>query len=620
MNIQIPSKNTKRWSGPYLGNYYGDLWKTFNIDLDKDPGHVLLSRKLTKLADTQDTNLLGLDVVDAFLRTNADSLDRWWGLNRNGKLIRTDSVNPLNLLTATWKEDTLAASPSDARDMTVHENDSDSGATGAIVGRNRLFVTRDTDIASLNDTASGAWNSGWWVTTKSQPALKSGVPHPIQYFPFQRITIIGDGNLVHTIDKNRNVSYARLSLPLDFQLWGIFYTPNRAWLCCAGLKGKNGAIIEWDGYSQSYNNIYDAKSNAVLSGVDYNGSPVVLNNRGIFLEYNGYGFIPMYRNGQEISLPIVDEINNSFHVPDMSGGTRGIVAPRGMDVTEEGLIYINIQDPIKSSFRSVAGVWCLNPINGQLYNKYSLNIGDSSDFGHQVIQKPGAIKFVNSHSTLDINTLLLVGGSIQSNYQSEFPSFVWAIHRNYNSSVNRGYLITNFFQSDEIQEMWDVIWMDISKLLSSNDKIIVKARGVNSLLDSSKNPLRKIIEWASATSFSVTLSAGDDALLVGDEIEILSGKNGGTLAHITEISGAHGAAQTITIDETVTNSSGFSLCRFERWKKIGTITDTTKYIIPVNIGITSSFIQFKVELRGIAGDYGVKRLIVKSDNQTKIKK
>ena len=50
------------------------------------------------------------------------------------------------------------------------------------------------------------------------------------------------------------------------------------------------------------------------------------------------------------------------------------------------------------------------------------------------------------------------------------------------------------------------------------------------------------------------------------------------------------------------------------------INDTSKYTVPLNIGITSSFVQFKVELRGPATDFDIKSLIINKETQTKSKK
>lgn len=623
MQIKMP-QNNRRWTGPYLGNYQGDLYRTYNVDLDRNPGHISLSMNFNSQGDSNDTvNLPNLGVIDAFLRTDADNTDRWWGLIRSGRLVRTDSSNPLSLNIATWIQDTLASSPTDALDMTIHENDSDSGG-----GQNKLFVTRAADIAVLNDTAANTWVASWWQTTKSQAALKT-VPHPIEYFAFQRISIVGDGNLIHTIDKNGAVSNSRIVLPTYLQIWGIFTTDTRAWILCEGLKGHSGAIVEWDGFSQTYNKIHDGQANVVLTGVNYYGIPIVINNRGLILEYNGNTFVPLVRNGQKIAFPSYEETDNKFLITDFAQGTR-YMTPRGMTVTDDGLIYINMSNPFFASERHLAGVWCLNMTEGRLYSKHTFALGSDADYGAQVVTSGniGAIKAIGPDATSGIssNAYLLAGAKL-TNVSGITQSAIWALLRNMSSqSVRRGYFITQYIPSSEIQEFWDSIWLEISKfrsLVSLRNKIIVKAKGVSSLLTENRYVLQGDATWTSATTFTITLgNTGDssDPLAVGDEIEVLNGKNAGNLAHITAISGSQGFSQTITIDETMVNTSGASVIRFDRWKKLGVITDTTKYVIPLNTGITSSFTQFKVELRGLPRDFEIKSLNINSQKQTSGKK
>lgn len=622
MIIRIPDKKSPRWTGPYLGNYEGLLWRTFNIDLERNPGHISLSMNFRSKSDT--STMANLKVVDAYQRTDADGTDRWWGLNRSGRLFKSDTNNPLALFSATWAEDAITGTPTDAVDMTVHENDTDSSA-----GNNRLFVTRAADICTLNDTADNTWDTSWWVTRNSQTALQSSVPHPIEYFPYQRISIVGDGNLIHTIDKNEVIAYARLTLPTYLQVWAIFTTPFRAWILCGGLNGHNGAIVEWDGYTQSPNYIHDAQASHALSGVNYSGIPIIINSRGLIMEYNGSSFQPMIRNGQKICFPSYEESSNGFAFPSFTQGNMP-VAPRGMTVTEDGLIHIAIQGPFFGSQRHLAGIWCLNPEVGRLYSKYSYTLV-GTDYGHQFFLSTGAgigaIKATGvetgAGSGIATAGYLIGGGKVYTAYTSTLVPEVWLLGRAESGEAERrGYFITQYLQAQEIQEQWDAIWIETTPFRNTTyDTIVVKARGVDPLLDANRLPLEKTITWTSTTTFTVTLQAPDDALAVGDEIEVIAGKNAGMLAHITVISGAYGALQTITIDETGINGSSTSLCRFDRWKKLGVITNSTKYSVPLKIGITSSFIQFKVEMRGFGGrSYQIKSLNISTVEQTKAKK
>lgn len=207
-----------------------------------------------------------------------------------------------------------------------------------------------------------------------------------------------------------------------------------------------------------------------------------------------------------------------------------------------------------------------------------------------------------------------------------FQTGIWLLETVDDDTINKGYFITQFIRSSEIRSLWDNIWVRIRPFLYSSSKIIVKARGVDrrplAYSVSAIYTLSATVTWTSTTTFTLTLSATDDALAEGNEVEILNGVNAGQLAHITTISGAHGALQTITIDETMTTNSSTSTVYFANWKKLGTFdaNNTTLSTENFNIGISSPYIQFKVELRGIATDIKIEDLIVNDSILTYNKK
>lgn len=595
----------QRWSGPYLGKYQGDLWKTHNIDLDREEGAIGLSKRLDTVADTSDTNSDTLDLVTAFLRTNSDCVDRYWALSRNGNLYKVDS-SP----TGDWVVDTLANSPTDAKDFATFENDS-TGDTGRL----QLFVTRDGDISSLNDTGDRAWVASWWVTAKSQAALKSSIPHPICYFPFRRIMVVGDANRIHTwsrtsVATTEAVTNSRLILPTELQVHHIFTTSNRVWILCANLYSGNGKIVEWDGFSQTYNNIYDAYSRVPLAGVSYREIPIILNHKGMFLEFTGNGFSPMVRNGQKVAFPVVDEAHNTLSIDEISFFTG--VQPKGMVVGEDQLIYVNMVQPQNANYRQGAGIWCLNPITGRLYSKYSIGqwSGGNGDFGQQRIQNAGALYSIPFGVS---SRGLLAGGIVYSVFSSSLKSAIWVLATYETATALRGYFITQYIPASEIKEFWDTLWIHFKKFATAANRIVVKARGIKPLYGTPTYlPNEQTITWTGASSFTVTLAAGDEALAVGDEVEVIAGDNAGTLSHILTISGAHGALQTITIDETMTVSSTAARARFDRWKKLGVISTASKDADCLPVGIDSSFIQFKVELRGPSAEMEVSDIVLNS--------
>jgi len=616
----IPPQSTRRWTGIYQGNYYGTLWKTFNVDLDREEGKIALSRRMTQVADTTDTNSDTLLLVTAFLRADADCTDRWWALslaNQSdsdvGQLYLTAGTTPVNP-SDSWQVETRDSAPTRAKDMTVFERDT----RGDSLNRSQLFVTTDTDIAVLNDTGTPVWKGNWWTGATEQAhsgdsALDSGVPHPIEYFPFRRIGLVGSRNRIHTISRtsdtvNETTAVNRLVLPKELQIRHIFTTNIRVWIICSNRFGGNGKVVEWDGFSQIYNDIHDIYARTALSGIGYEEIPIVINNKGAILEFTGKGFKPMIRNGQVIALPVFEEQDNALGITN--NALIDGIAPRGMTKGEDGLIYINVRNPNSNSFRNGGGIWCLNPITGRLYLKYATGAWTNTTFGEQR-NLPGAIHAVPSGSGLVPN--LLVGGWYNNNSVNFDASAIWALADYSSTTATRGYFITQFIPANEITEAWQNLWIHFKRFATAANRIVVKAKGVRSLRSSLAFALEASITWVNATSFTVTLAAADDALEVGDEVEVINGVNSGTLSHITAITGDHAALQTITIDETLTASTNEARARFDRWKKLGTISNASKYEDVVNTGITSSFIQYKVEMRGPASEMQISDLVSVSE-------
>lgn len=596
--FNIPPSTTRRWSGVYQGNYYGTLFRTHGVDFDRSEGKVALSRRLTKVTDTTDTNTDTLGAIKAFIQSDASGSSRWWALSDCGasgiKALYYTIGDSLTDPTSSWSVDTISGSPTNCRDFTVFENDT----RGDSANKNQLFVSLDSDIAVLNDTGNNDWKTNWWSSKEGHTGdsgLDTGVPHPIQYFPFRRLVLLGSKNKVHTISRptdtqNDTSTVNRLLFPKELETRHIFHTSTRAWILCKNLYGGNGKVVEWDGFSESYNEIYDALSTTPLAGVNYKETPIIVNNRGMILEFNGAGFAPMVRNGQVISLPVAEE--PSGQITD--------IAPRGMTVGEDGLIYINVRHggvtgaAGTSSHKQNSGIWCLNPISGRLYTKHALGGWDSLGDGAQRVGDVGAIHALNpSQSTRGF----LVGGSYLST-ATVSKHAIWTLEAPTSSTAAKGYFITQFIPATEIRDFWDSMWLRFQRFATATNRIVVKAKGVTSLKNASYEPLDKTITWTSTTTFNMNTSATDDEVAVGDEVEILGGDNAGTLAHITSISGVHGGAQDITIDETVNSSSATALARFDRWKKCGTITTASKYESSVNVGVRASFVQFKIELRG----------------------
>lgn len=616
--------NNRQWTGPYPGDNAGSLWATFNVDLDRNDGSIGLSRRMLITSDSTIDTALGtafntIPSIQGFLRTDADCTDRYWALNK-ADLLKTDSVIASAVIpniTNDWDTDGLDSSPAGALSFAVFGKDSRADS-----GRDKLFVTNDTEVMVLNDTGNSRWNGSWWDTQGLPPLDSSDSYHALCYLPFRKIGLIGDGNKIHTVSRpsdtqNDTVTYARLILPSQYRIRKIFSTYNRAWILAEHKFGGRGAVAEWDGFSETFNGIHDVQHYIPISGVNFSETPIVLNGDGKFLEFNGQGFSPMVRNGQQVAFPSSGLGSTIAKYDNSNGSVRSAISPQGMTFGGDGLIYMNVGavDFTPSDVRRRGGIWCLNPVTGRLYNKHSLSTAvdssDSSDFGQQgVTEIPGAIHWT------DAENFPLVAGGVVYGTNEAYRGAIWKMENaNTTPKTGRGYFITQWIYADSVIEFWDQLWLRFKRFKSSSgNRIIVKARGVRPLTTAAGNPLDASVTWISTTQFTVTLASTDEPIAVGDEVEVLRSANAGFTAHITSISGAHGALQTVDLEEELSlNSSGSSYVHFDRWKKLGTITDTNVYHKMVNIGIDSTFVQFKIEMRGPYKEMEMNDLFVKSN-------
>lgn len=167
---------------------------------------------------------------------------------------------------------------------------------------------------------------------------------------------------------------------------------------------------------------------------------------------------------------------------------------------------------------------------------------------------------------------------------------------------SRGYFVTPKIFSASVTDIFNKITLKYSPFISELDKIIIKYRITDdrrdTILLTGTSSWRAT--WTSSTTFTTT-QADFASAVVGDEVEFMRGAGAGLLAHITAISGT--STFTVTIDETYDNYTAGDLATvvFRNWRKFATIDSTqTDNYLEQQLGETGKFIQFKIELRGIA--------------------
>ena len=172
-----------------------------------------------------------------------------------------------------------------------------------------------------------------------------------------------------------------------------------------------------------------------------------------------------------------------------------------------------------------------------------------------------------------------------------------------NGGRNRGYFITPYLSANEVEEMWEGLWVKFKKFVNSNNRIIVKSRVAEPLKDadaSDESPLQAQATWASTTTFTCIVPTG---VAVGDEVEVLTGDNGGCCFDISILSATPDGSATITVtisEAAPTSSTDKFIARFDNWDSETAISSATvgNQWIPFTSPKIGEFISLKIELRG----------------------
>lgn len=574
----------KNWKGMFPGNYTGNVWQTRNVDLERTNGRVSLSDKMRIHVDS--STLTNLGVVTKFIRTNADTTDQFWALSDQGRMFKDAATSPI----ATYAQDALSNSPTDALDMETHEQAN---------GEQRLIVTRATDIAILNGPTPNAWTASWWQSTLGKAALTSN-PHPIARV--QRLLGIGDGNLFHTIDKDDVVSLSRLIFPYGFITQNVYASSNRFWIGLKNNMGGKARVIEWDGTSLAYNNEYDLDGSIPLTGFLVNSNPYFITESGYIMEYTGGGFEPIAQ------FPNVED---GIPFDSTSIKTYGCAVDRS-------IVYILVNHPnldIVTSRKFISGIWIFNTKTRNLYHHRGLGMhsaaGTEPDFGQSPLSAVGGLHFTIASNT----SLLIAGATVYTNYTGGTRNAIFTRtlnRRRYQSAgYNRGYFVTTYVPIAEVEAMWEGVWMKFRRFVDSTNRIVIKGRVVDPKVlalgdlgsTTSETAVQATGTWTATTTFTCVVPTG---VVVGEEVEVMSGNGAGCTFHILTLSATpdNSTTITVTVDEALPslNAGGSrgALFRFDNWAKLGTISSTTvgnqKLVMPS--AQHGEFVQFKVELRG----------------------
>ena len=610
MTIKIPAEGRKEWRGIFPSKYVGDFSQSWNIDLERMPGKLCLSGSSVVVLDNSDTSTLG--VVRRFLTSDAYAgSDGVWALHSAGLLFSTTPQSGI-----LWNADTHASSPAVNLDDMI--NFGDTGTADTALSKDRILVSTTTTIMAFNPThAERQWDTDWWTATdtdngKAQPALGSVYDHV--FGKVQGLTVVLDGDALHSIDRNDVVSNRRIVFPFGYEGKLVYTSKDTFWIGLAPTAGGDGLILSWDGSAETYQ---DYKiSGTPISGWIKDGVPYFINNYGQILRYDGYDFT------EETHFPCYEE---KLTLGGDAASEHGVW--RNGCTVDGDLVYIFVAAP-EYSIRMRSGVWVYNTKTQNLYHKYSVgqfkgDTGSRIDYGQPILFRRGAI--FNIRYVASSTTTLIASAT---HYASDSATRKTAIYRfgfndTKSSTVMRGYFVTPIIAAADVQDFWEAIWIRFRKFVSSSNKIIVKFRTADPLSSSSFLNTGLVVQqtspvtWISDTQFRMdSPSAVPLDVKVGNEVEILSGRNAGCTFHITSITDTNGVALVptdtttalVNIDEDAPSGDTFkSRVRFDNWVKAGEMTDTgvAVYKFPLqgsdsdgNTLNVAEFIEFKIELRG----------------------
>lgn len=225
------------------------------------------------------------------------------------------------------------------------------------------------------------------------------------------------------------------------------------------------------------------------------------------------------------------------------------------------------------------------------------------DFGTTLALNTGAIASIGTESTVCSD--LISGATLNDFNSTSQHKFLNLIVKGFE---NRGYFVTPKIMSEDIEDTFQKITAKIRPLKDS-DSIIVKYKNKElaglpvSTPQASVSGINQCI-WTTTNSFytDADLSDAKNALDNEEELEceIIAGAGAGVLVKISEIT-VSGTRYVVVLDEEVIGAAAgrYSDVLIDNWKVYGTLTSSdTEGIGEIEIGPSSSWAKFKVELRG----------------------
>lgn len=569
MSIQKIPNELKQIVQSNVGDYRGNLWSTFNIDLDSNPGTIRASKRLQQT--------LGLDEIGTDTAQALQLHDGRYYLATNNKVFSC-SVTSDPRVASSWIEISTLS-------------DEDLGFETDMTSFNGLLLASlGTDIMSWDGSTK---NEDWWTTLSGSPsALTADFTHTLE--------VLRTGNdTLFVTDKNKvryyNTEAGATIITLDPFMISNCLTPSldRMWVGTYTDVENNAYVYEIQVGNDIATQSYEIEGRVCLAMFTYKNTPFVITDRGYIQAFNGAGFetvaqFPWATESKAMAGCRPGQVQAS--------PTSRAIHPKGARVSGSScFINVNTRDGFDTSVnlsnRAPSGVWVLDLQTYSLNHRYSLTENDT-DYGVSKVGRSGAVLITNTPETR-----VIVAGDAET-------EGIWTE----SDATPLAYFTTTRQEPEEVMGGFEKVVIH-SDTLDANESIELKHKDTHT---STYPHTVNSVTWLNESQFTTTDAMS--GISAGDEVAVLEGLGAGDHMVITSIAGD--TTKTITVDSTFGVQNSTSDIQVENWKVIKRNTSVDQAEAQTyGASATAASRQHKVILRG---NVTIRRFTSKSSNKTKL--
>lgn len=570
--ITLPNRENRTWVQTNNSDVMGDIWASFNIDVNSNAGRMRAGKRLLlNTSSTDETNMTGVAVGYRYFN---NGVGNYYYTATGAKILKADASTGLF---GNFVVDATGSAPTDL-DSTKSDIELFNGSLYVTNGGGKLYKLTSSNTWS---TVTSSLNSGLQMMASYGNNL---------YITDLQSTIrsINTSDVLATLGAASTLNLSYTSNVNQIITW-IRAAANRLWIGTVNISGGKGYVYSWDGAANQVTSSYRLESSGALACVIKDDVPYIIDTNGNLLIWSGGNFKKLTGFNRQNNVLLTNALSTS--------NTR-FIHPNGMAIIN-GKINILINNLNNDSAGTIeetipSGVWEYDENRG-LIHKASIGLSKYSDtiidFGQNRLAKVGALSEINLTSSSSNRDGTFLAG-VQ--YYTDASTTKYGIfYDNSNDNYLKGaYFVSTKIQSQNFTESWQTLFARFRKLSASTDKLVFKYR------TQEDDPVEGTITWVSTTSFTVPNSSVVVSNYwtsgTGGEVEVTQGIGSGHCSHITNAVLSAGT-WTVTVDEVYAGATGTSKARFNTWKKFLSADNTSGSYKDLNFPmISTTWIQLKV--------------------------